>query len=105
MLEGITQITILSLISVNMPALASAINKQLLNLAQLNILPSTKINNAILKFSGNNDDPINDNFNQLVYNNINSIENMNSTFLFLIATCFAYCILMLIGICANEFPD
>lgn len=92
-----------------MPALANMINKQILTFAQLNILPSNTVNaidNSILNFGGINDGPLNDNFNNLGYGSMNAIENMGSSFIFLIATCFIYCILMLLGLFSSEgVPD
>ena len=88
-----------------MPALANMINQQLLNLAQLNILPYTKVDNSIFNFGGINDGPLNDNFNNLGYGNVNAIENMGSSFIFLIATFFIFSILMLLGLCSSEVPD
>ena len=71
-LEGISQITILSLIGVTIPGIAYQVNNALLNLGQLDILPSGKLEGSLIKFNPN-DSALNHNFNALGYTTTNCI--------------------------------
>ena len=66
-MDGLTQITILSLISINVPGIANDFNIALLALAQLDILPADLIENYIFDFDDSTDEPINSYFGLLGY--------------------------------------
>jgi hypothetical protein len=81
-LEGLSQITVLSLISLNVPGVANQVNSVLLQLAQLDVLPTPLIEEAFLTFNDFEDTPINDNFDQFGLSGTNSLRNMGSAFIY-----------------------
>jgi hypothetical protein len=58
-LEGLTQLIILSFVSVNVPGIAYQVNTVLLNLAQLDILPSSQIKSWFFEFDDDGDEAFN----------------------------------------------
>jgi hypothetical protein len=58
-LEGLTQLLILSFVSINVPGIANQVNKALLNLAQLDILPSSQIESWFFQFDDDGDKAFN----------------------------------------------
>ena len=81
-MEGLSQITVLSLISLNVPGVANQVNSILLQLAQLDVLPTPLIEEAFLTFNDFEDTPINDNFAQFGLSGTNSLRNMGSAFIY-----------------------
>ena len=81
-MEGLSQITVLSLISLNVPGVANQVNSVLLQLAQLDVLPTPLIEEAFLTFNDFEDTPINENFDQFGLQGTNSLRNMGSAFIY-----------------------
>jgi len=85
-LDGLTQITILSLISINVPGVANDFNMVLLALAQLDILPAEMIENYFFNFDDHKDPPINNYFDMVGYENKNSLRNLGSASIYFLAS-------------------
>lgn len=84
MLNAISSIIVLNLISITIPGFAQYINKVIFTVIQLDIIPADMIYDYIFTFEEENNDPLTPFFDQLGYSNINSIQNMGSAFLFLL---------------------
>ena len=82
-LDGLAQITILSLISVRILGIANQLNKVLLDLSQMDILPYIDIDDKFLDFDDWEEEPLNDQFAFFGLENTNSLRNMGSTYIYL----------------------
>ncbi len=82
MLNAISSIIVLNLISINIPGVAQYVNKVIFGLTQLDILPSDIIYDMMFTFDEDNDEPLTPFFDQLGYSNITAVNNMGSGFLF-----------------------
>ena len=85
----------LSLISLNLPGEATMIQKTIIQISQLDILPSEIFVDYILSFDPSYDRGITTQFNEAGYESFKSIKNMGSTFLYLIINCS---LLIILGI-------
>ena len=85
----------LSLISLNLPGEATMIQKTIIMISQLDILPSQILVDSILSFDPSYDRGITMQFNEAGYESLNSIKNMGSTFVYLFINCG---ILIILGI-------
>ena len=75
-LNALTSLTILSLISINIPGTARVINKTLLNLAQLDFFPTTIIFPKIFTFDDEQSKALNPYFDNFGESSMNSLVNM-----------------------------
>lgn len=96
LLNALTSLTVLSLISINIPGAANIFNKAVLDFSQLDILPTNVIFPAIFSFDDNTDGPMNQNFNIGGYQSKNALKNMQSTFIFLCCYVFLLFVLFLL---------
>ena len=101
-LDGISLITVLSLISVSVPGLANEINMYLLNLAQLNLIPANELTDIVFNFDDYDDNPLNGNFNLVGFGETNSIRNLGSTFPYMIFLWLLSVLLLLLELCNNR---
>ncbi len=89
-----SSLTILNVISVNVPGMASQYNNMVLGFSQLDILPSDEIYNNVFSFD-DNDEALNPYFDKLGYSSKYSVRNMGSTFIFFLGYLFLYIILII----------
>ena len=73
MLNAISSIIVLNLISITIPGFAQYINKVIFTVIQLDIIPADMIYDYIFTFEEENNEPLTPFFDQLGYSNINSI--------------------------------
>ncbi len=95
MLNAMTSLTLLSLISVNVPGMASKYNNMVLGFTQLDLLPSELIYDKIFTFDNDNDEGLNPNFDKLGFSSKYCIKNMGSTFIFLAGYVILYVVLFI----------
>ena len=76
MLNALTSLTILSLISITIPGLARIVDKAILEFSQLDILPTNIIYPAMFTFDDDIDGPLNESFNLGGYSSMNAIRNL-----------------------------
>lgn len=81
MLNAISSIIILNLISINIPGVAQYVNKVIFSITQLDILPTDLIYDQMFTFDEDNDEPLTPFFDQLGYSNISAVNNLGSAFL------------------------
>ncbi len=80
LLGSLTYITLLSLISINVPGVAKEINSGLLNLAQLNSVSSDQmIADSFLNFNDTADRALNVDFERFGYRKTNFLRNIKTT--------------------------
>lgn len=84
MLNAMSSLTILYLVSVNIPGLAGRYSKIILSFAQLDLLPTDLIFDNIFTFANDNDEALNPYFDRLGLSSSYSIKNMGSTFVFFV---------------------
>lgn len=78
-LGSLTYITLLSLISINVPGIAKQLNSGLLNLAQLNSVSSDKvIADRFLTFNDSADKALNVDFERFGYKKTNFLRNIKT---------------------------
>lgn len=88
LLNNISSITILGLISVPIPGLASIIMGFILSLSQLDVLPSDTIYEWFFTFDDDDDEALNPYFEQVGFDSTNSLKNMGTGFIILFLNIF-----------------
>lgn len=84
MLNDISSLTILALISVPMPGIAQIVMGFILSQGQFDVLPSETIYEWFFTFDDDNDQALNPYFEQVGYETTNSLRNMGSYLIYLI---------------------
>ncbi|TNV74267.1 hypothetical protein FGO68_gene9744 [Halteria grandinella] len=84
MLNDMSSLTILALVSVPMRGIGAILMGFILNLAQLDILPSQTIFDWFLTFDEEEESGLTPYFEQVGYESMNAIQNLGSTFVFLV---------------------
>ncbi|TNV86180.1 hypothetical protein FGO68_gene5952 [Halteria grandinella] len=87
-LSVLQSITILQLMSIQIPGQARQILDIAIQLASLDVLPSQQIFDATLAFDEDSDSPVNEFFDQGGYSSKMSILNLQSTYLYLLTSIF-----------------
>ena len=93
----------ISFISINVPGIADQVNRILLGLAQLDILPARALESWLLHFDDIDDYALTDKFNELGYSNINSLRNMGSSFLYFVIALACMIVVASASIVVNFF--
>lgn len=94
LLNDISSITLLSLMSINIPGLASVINNILMNLIYMDLLQTSLWIEYIIDLSNPEDLALCPAFDLAGYNSINSVTNLGSTFIFLVVIAFLNAVLI-----------
>lgn len=101
-LNALTSLLTLSLIAIDVPGFAFKINQYIMSFAQMDMLPTNLIYNTWLEF--NDEEPLNQYFEYLGYNDTSSIKNMGSTFIFLIINIGIHFVVFLLNIFTKIIP-
>lgn len=100
LLGSLTYITLLSLISINVPGVAKEINSGLLNLAQLNSVSSDKIiEDSFLTFNDTADSALNVDFERFGYKQTNFLRNIKTAATYVIIAILS----LMITLISKEF--
>lgn len=95
MINALQLILLIPLFSLNFPANVQLCFSILIDISNFNVLPSSA---GMFKFSGD-DEGYNGNFEALGYGSMNAIENLQSTFYFLLFPPAFYIFMYLLGKC------
>jgi hypothetical protein len=99
LLGSLTYITLLSLISINVPGVGKELNSGLLNLAQLNSVSSDKIiADSFLNFNDSADEALNIDFQRFGYKKTNFLRNIQTAGTYVIIAI----VTLMITLIANE---
>jgi hypothetical protein len=79
LLNDLSSLTVLSLLSVDVPGIAQTILGYILTFTQLDILPSDMIFNFLFEFDDESDDAVSTYFETAGVSSKNSLRNMGST--------------------------
>ena len=90
-----SSLTMLSLLSINLPGEAYIIQRTIINFAQLDLLPSDYLTDKIFEFDPQFNHGLTFEFDDAGFDSMNTIKNLGSTFLYII---FNTALLVLIGI-------